>query len=47
MNDNELIADVALREIEDLIANAESQNQINEDWFINFLDKLNELSVKY
>ena len=47
MNDNDLIANVLLREIEELISNVERDEQTNQDWFINFLDKLNEQSVKY
>ena len=47
MNDNNLIANVLLREIEELISNVERDEQTNQDWFINFLDKLNEQSVKY
>ena len=47
MNDNNLIANVLLREIEELISNVERDEQTNQDWFINFLDKLNEYSFKY
>jgi hypothetical protein len=33
--------------VEHYIKQAEDNNQVNEQYFLDFLDKLNELSVKY
>ena len=34
-------------ELEDYIINAEQLNVTNEQWFIDILDRINELSVKH
>jgi len=37
----------AIESVQDVISFAELNQQTNELWFLDFLDKLNELSVKY
>lgn len=44
---NKLIAEVLIKEIEEFLKDVENKEQQNEQWFINFLDKINTLSVKY
>lgn len=52
MNDEymEMIKDGMQRSLEQLqswFEKAENNGYVNEQWFINILDKLNEMSVKY
>ena len=39
--------DIAIAIINSLIETAEMNNWTNEQWFLDFLDTLNKLSVKY
>lgn len=37
----------ALNKVKAIIDYAENFDEINEQWFLNWLDELNKLSVKY
>lgn len=36
-----------IEEVDSFIRLVESKDLTNEQWFLNFLDELNELSIKY
>ena len=36
-----------LEQLNNLIKSVEDSNETNEQWFLNFLDSLNEISVRY
>lgn len=41
------LSDMVLTQVEFIIKKAEEKQETNSQWFLNFEDNLNKLSVKY
>lgn len=41
------LANLALQQIEFVLKEAAKNQETNEQWFLNFLDELNKLSITY